>query len=74
MLFIELLPVSYQDWDIVSSRPGVVEELLLRQMSLVEFGKLKLQLDGTMEVSFRVSMLEQHPIDKVLVTTTQRAE
>ena len=56
---IELLPTSYQDWDIVSARAMVVEELLLRQMSMVVLANtFTLQLDGTMEVSFQVSMLE----------------
>ena len=58
-LGIELTPVIYEDWEAVSANAGVVEDSLLRQMSLVVFGEaFTLRLDNGTAINLLVSRLE----------------
>ena len=56
---LELLPYSAEDWTLVSSQAGLIENMLLRQHSMARFGScLTVQVSPSISVRLRVQGLE----------------
>ncbi len=66
-LTIELTPETYEDWESVRANSSVMEDSLLRQMSLVVFGEaFSLRLESGTVINLHVSRLETEDMHRSL--------